>query len=74
MKLVDLPEVKALSTRDKLQLVDELWEDVARDLSALEVRPEDREMLDARWAAFLHNPTGALSLDQIQERIKTLRG
>lgn len=74
MKLSELPQVKALSTKDKLQLVDELWEDVARDLNSLEVSQEDRELLDKRWASFLSDPSQAMTLGQFRERIKALRG
>lgn len=73
MKLVDLPQVQALSTREKLQLVDELWKDVARDLDSLEVTEEEKKVLDERWAAFLRDPSRALTLDQFKERIKSLR-
>ena len=74
MKFSDLPQVKALSTQDKLQLVDELWEDVARDLNTLEVSQENREVLDKRWASFLSDPSQAITLGQFRERIKSLRG
>ena len=73
MKLVDLPEVQALSTREKLQLVDDLWEDVAHDLDSLEVTAEEKKLLDERRGAFLNNPSRALTLDQFKEQIKTLR-
>ena len=73
MSLRDLPEVRALSAREKLQLVDELWLSVATELDALAVSEEEKTALDERWAAFLKNPASALSLGQFQERLKTLR-
>ena len=73
MKLADLPEVRALSTREKLQLVDELWEDVGRGLDSLEVSREEREVLDERWAAFLRDPSRALTLEEFKERVNALR-
>ena len=73
MKLADLPEVRALSAREKLQLVDELWADVARDLESLEVTREEQEILEERWAAFLHDPSRALTLNQFKERVEALR-
>ncbi|MSU61124.1 MAG: hypothetical protein EXS31_01805 [Pedosphaera sp.] len=73
MKLADLPEVRALSAREKLQLVDELWEEVARDSESLEVTEEEKNLLDERWAAFLRDPSRVLTLDEFKERIKTLR-
>lgn len=72
MRLADLPEVRALSAREKLQLLDELWQDVAHDLDTLEVSQTEKELLDQRWAAFLRDPA-ALSLEQFKERVQTLR-
>jgi putative addiction module component (TIGR02574 family) len=73
MRLADLPEIRALSPRQKLQLLDELWQDVTRDLDSLEVSEKEKELLDQRWASFLRDPAAALSLEQFKERVKTLR-
>lgn len=48
MRLADLPDVRALSAREKLQLLDELWQDVAHDLNSLEVSETEKELLDQR--------------------------
>ena len=74
MTLTDLPQVRALSAREKLQLVDELWLSVAPELDALEVSEEEKTMLDERWAAFLKDPDSALTLEQFKDRLRTLRG
>jgi putative addiction module component (TIGR02574 family) len=73
MRLADLPDVRALSAREKLQLLDELWQDVAQDLDSLKVSETEKEVLDQRWAAFLRDPSAALSLEQFKERVKALR-
>jgi putative addiction module component (TIGR02574 family) len=74
MTLTDFPEVRALSAREKLQLVDELWVSVAPELDALEVSEEEKRVLDERWAAFLKNPAAALTVEQFQQKMKPLRG
>ena len=74
MTLTDLPEVRALSVREKLQLVDELWLFVALELDALEVSEEAKTMLDERWAAFLRDPASALTLEQFKQRLKARGG
>ena len=48
-----MPQVRALSAEEKLQLVDELWQDVAREMDKMEVSAAERKLLDERWAAFL---------------------
>ncbi len=73
MRLADLPDVQALTAREKLQLLDELWQDVAHDLGSLEVSTTEKELLDQRWAAYLRDPAAALSLEQFEPRVKALR-
>ena len=72
MRPADLPNVRALSAREKLQLLDELWQDLAHDQDSLEVSETEKEKLDQRWDAFLGDPA-ALSLKQFKERVKALR-
>lgn len=73
MTLTDLPEIKALSAREKLELVDELWKSVAPELDSLQVSDEEKQILDKRWAAFLRNPAAALTPEQFKEQIKAHR-
>ena len=74
MKLADFPEVRALSAQEKLQLVDELWLSVGPQLDSLAVSREEKDLLDARWAAFLKDPSSALTLEQFQEKMRKIRG
>ena len=74
MKLANFPEVQHLPVREKLELVDELWLSITPELGALNVSEEEKEVLDERWAAFLKSPGSALTLDQFQEKMNTLRG
>ena len=73
MKLADLPEVRALSAREKMELLDELWQDLARDFDWLGVTPEEKAVLDKRWAAYLRDPSSALTLQQFQAKLSAQR-
>jgi len=73
VKLADLPQIRALSAPEKLQLMDELWQDVTRDLDRLEVSGDEKRLLEERWAAFLRDPSATLTLEQIREKVKALR-
>jgi len=73
MKLADLPQVRSLPAREKLELADELWQEAAHELESLEVTPEERELLDERWAAYLRDPSLALTGEQFQAKVKQLR-
>ena len=66
-------QLDKMTVAEKLQLVDELWMSITPELESLEVSPEDRELLDDRWAAFLKDPTSALTLEEFQRRMKAIR-
>ncbi len=73
MTLSDLPQVQALSAREKLQLADELWTEVAHQADLLEATAEERQLLDERWERFLSNPSSALTLEEFQDRLHAFR-
>ncbi len=73
MTLTELPQVQALSIREKLELVDEIWKSVSANSDSLEVTQEEKDILDDRWADFLRNPTAALSFDEFRSKISALR-
>lgn len=74
MTLAEYPQLQGLSIREKLELVDELWRDVSRGADRLEITPEEKELLDARWKEFLAAPQEALSLDEFKMQLKARRG
>lgn len=73
MSLAELPQVQSLSVREKLELVDELWKAVYAELDTQEATQEERDLLDARWADFLLDPSKALTLDQFKKELNALR-
>ncbi|MFA6270706.1 MAG: addiction module protein [Candidatus Paceibacterota bacterium] len=73
MTLTELPQVQALSVREKLELVDEIWESVSSNSDSLEVTQEEKDILDHRWADFLGKPGSALSLTDFKTKINALR-
>ena len=48
MKLKELPQVMALSTAEKLELIDELWISIEPELEQAEVSEEEKDLLDSR--------------------------
>ncbi len=73
MSLTEFPQVQALSTRQKLELVDEIWKDVAQDLASSEVTQDEKILLDSRWEAFLANPSSAMTLEQFKNGLEAIR-
>ena len=66
-------QLDQMTIEQKLQLVDELWLSMTPELESLEVSPGDKELLDERWAAFLRDPSSALTLEEFQQRMKAIR-
>jgi putative addiction module component (TIGR02574 family) len=73
MTLSDLPEVRALSAREKLQLIDELLVQLARDIDSLDTTGEEQRLLEDRWNRYLSNPSSALDLEGFRKRLDALR-
>ena len=73
MKLADFPSVAALSAVEKLQLVDEIWASVGAGLDNSAVSPEEKKILDERWAAYERNPASAITLEELQKKVAALR-
>ena len=73
MTLTELSQVQALSVREKLELVDEIWKSVSSSPDSLEVTQEEKDILDSRWVEFHHNPTSALSIDVFKGKLNALR-
>ena len=73
MKLKELPQIMALSTAEKLELIDDLWISIEPELQQVEVSEEEKKLLDDRWEKFLANPDSALTLDQVKALVAARR-
>jgi putative addiction module component (TIGR02574 family) len=69
MTLADLPDLQKLSKAEKLQLVEDLWDDIARLPDDLPVSAEEIALLDKRLAAHRAAPETALSLEQFKREL-----
>jgi len=60
-----------LSASEKLQLVEDLWDDIASNPAAVPIYDWQKEELDRRRQNLLSNPGSALSWKEIQNRTRT---
>jgi len=63
-----------LSPAEKLQLVEDLWDDLAGDPSAVPVHPWQKEELARRKANFQQHPEQAVTWEDVQTRIRKRYG
>jgi len=63
-----------LSPTEKLQLVEDLWDDLAATPSEVPVHEWQKEELARRKASLTSNPASGLSWDEVKRRIRIRYG
>jgi len=63
-----------LSPTEKLQLVEDLWDDLATTPEDVPVHDWQKQELARRKANFLSNPTSGLSWDEVKRRVRSRYG
>lgn len=59
-----------LSPAEKLQLVEDLWDDLAAASEAIPVHDWQKEELDRRRLNLLQNPSSGLSWEEVKRRVR----
>jgi putative addiction module component (TIGR02574 family) len=60
-----------LSISEKLQLLEDLWDDIASDPQGVPVQEWQKEELDRRKQNLMNKPGSAISWEEIKRRIRT---
>ena len=63
-----------LSPSEKLQLVEDLWDDLAATPEVVPVHDWQKDELARRKANLLRNPASALSWQEVQRRVRSRYG
>ena len=63
-----------LSVSEKLQLVEDLWDDIAATPEAIPVHDWQQEELDRRKANLQANPASGLTWAEVQRRVRSRHG
>ena len=69
MLLEKLPEVQSLPPEEKWRLIDELWNDLARQLEGAPPDANVVALLEQRFADYLADPSQARSADEVFTRL-----
>ena len=70
MLIKDIPEITKLSTPEKILLIEELWDSIASDESAVPVPQSHKEELEKRVKRYESAPGKLLSLEELQSKIE----
>ncbi len=68
------PSIFDLSLSEKLQLVQDLWDDVAATPEAVPVYDWQKQELARRKANLLKNPASGLSWEEVKRRVRSRFG
>jgi putative addiction module component (TIGR02574 family) len=63
-----------LSPSEKLQLVEDLWDDLAAAPETIPIHDWQKEELARRKANLLSNPASGLSWDEVKRRVRSRNG
>jgi putative addiction module component (TIGR02574 family) len=66
----DIPEIIKLSTPEKILLVEDLWDSIAEDESAVPVPKSHKQELDGRLGRYELTPGNLLSLEELRTRVE----
>ncbi len=69
MSLKEIPQLLQLTKEEKLQLVGDLWDDIAAMPDDLPVSAEEKSLLDNRYQAHIESPDTALTLHDFKKRL-----
>lgn len=70
MRLTDIPEIARLSTPEQVLLLEDLWESITKDESALAIPQSHKDELDRRLDAYESHPGNLLSIEELRSRIE----
>jgi putative addiction module component (TIGR02574 family) len=72
--ILDPGSVFDLTPSEKLQLVEDLWDDLAAHPEAIPVHDWQKEELALRKANLLQNPASGLSWEEVKRRVRRQYG
>jgi putative addiction module component (TIGR02574 family) len=70
----DITSVFDLSPSEKLQLVEDLWDDLAATAEDIPVHEWQKEALERRKANLAQNPGSGLSWEEVKRRVRNRYG
>ncbi|HPA46860.1 MAG TPA: addiction module protein [bacterium] len=70
MRVSDIPEINGLSTPEKILFVEDLWDSIACDESAITVPQSHVDELERRLKKHETEPGTLLTLNELRQRIE----
>jgi putative addiction module component (TIGR02574 family) len=71
VRVIDIPQIEKLSVAEKILLVEDLWDSISSEESAIPVPQSHMKELDRRFARHKSSPGTLLSLDELRIKIES---
>ncbi|TAN43272.1 MAG: addiction module protein [Nitrospirae bacterium] len=71
MRVKDIPQINNLGTAEKILLVEDLWDSVSSEDSAVPVPQSHMNELNKRFDRYKAGPGALLSLDELRTKIES---
>lgn len=66
---VEVSEILELSIAEKIRIVEEIWDSIAKNPDSLPLTDEERLELDKRLQKYRENPTEGIEWNQLKTRL-----
>jgi len=67
---MSIDEIKQLDVTERILLVEEIWDSIAKEQENVGVSEYEKEVLDARLTSLEENPNTLMSWDEIKTKIR----
>ena len=67
---MSIDEIKQLDITERILLVEEIWDSIAKEQENVGLSEYEKEVLDARLASLNENPNNLMSWDEIKTKIR----
>ena len=71
MRVIDIPQIEKLGVAEKILLVEDLWDSISSEESAIPVPHSHIKELDRRLARHKSSPGTLLSLNEFRTKIES---
>jgi len=68
---MSIDEIKTLDITERIILVEEIWDSIAKEQDSIGLSEYEKEVLNARLASFENNPNNLLSWDEIKTKLRS---
>jgi putative addiction module component (TIGR02574 family) len=68
---MSIDEIKMLDITERIILVEEIWDSIAKDQDNVGLSEYEKEILDIRLTSLQHNSDNLMSWDEIKNKIRS---